>query len=157
MSSKRLTIILLLFLFIGEKATAQNKIDTFINRLHNYDAVSALWMVAPKKTFDSGKIYAHTIERVLENVDIDHIKKTYPKYLLFTRLVQALDDSVRDWIADLLLYRLTLTEISSINIVGCDNRGLWLRKKYDIDKTYKEVDVEMWHKYLAGLSDSAKW
>jgi hypothetical protein len=113
--------------------------------------------VAPKKTFDSGKIYAHTIERVLTRVDIDRIERTYPKYLLMTKLVQSLDDTNRDWYADLLLYRLTLTDILSINIIGCDTREKWLRSNPDMNKTYKEANVEMWHKYLAGLSTSAKW
>ena len=66
------------------------------------------------------RIYVNTIERILTGVDIGRIEKTYPKYLLVTKLVQALDDTARDWYADLLLYRLTLTKILSINIIGCE-------------------------------------
>ena len=155
MDAKFYHMIFLFALFIGENASAQGSIDSFINTLHNTNAVSAVALVAPSKTFDSGKIYGHTTERVLTGLNINRIKKAYPKYLLVKKLVQSLGDSERDWYADLLLYN--LTKISSLNIIPCSTREKWLKPKPNTNMTHKEADVEMWRKYLAGLSISDKW
>jgi hypothetical protein len=144
-------------MFIINNTTAQDKIDSFLNTLHNKDVRSTLSLVAPKRTFDSGRIYAHTVERVLTSINIGQIRKTYPKYLMVSRLVQSLDDPERDWYADLLLYNLNLTRILSLNVVSCDTREKWLRPKPKDNITYKEADVQMWRNYLAGLTPSDKW
>lgn len=146
---------LLLVTFMSKGTFAQSNIDSFINTLHNADAISAIAFVAPKKTFDSGKIYGQTVERILTNLKVSPIEKAYPKYLLITKLVQCLNDPERDWYADLLLCG--LTELSSINILGCSTRERWLKLKSNMNITYKEADVEMWRKYLAGLSKSDHW
>src|SRR5450631_1051942 len=82
---------------------AQTNIDSFVNTLHNKDVTSVLESVAPEKTFDSltGKFYSHSIERVLTSIDVSKLRKAYPKYLIVEKLVRLLDDSERDWYADL--------------------------------------------------------
>jgi hypothetical protein len=66
-----------------------------------------------------------------------------------------LNDSARDWYADLLLYN--LTGMSTMNIVGCDTRIDWIGIKRSAGISYKEVDVEIWRKYLSNISPSSKY
>jgi hypothetical protein len=138
-----------------KSAMAQNNVDSFINTLHNQDVRSELAFVAPKKTFDSGKVYAHTVERVLTSANLGQIRKAFPKYLLVQKLVEALNDPERDWYADLLLYDLTL--VPAFNIFGCDTRDKWLTIDREGIFTYKEEDMQFWRIYLVGLSPSDKY
>ena len=151
----RFYLIFFLTVFINKNLPAQSNIDSFINTLNNTNAKSVIAWVAPKKTFDSGRIYGQTAERIITNIKVSPIKKSYPKYLLISKLVQSLDDPERDWYADLLLY--SLTGISSGNILSCNTREQWLRIKSNMNITYKEADVEVWRKYVAGISVSDKW
>jgi hypothetical protein len=136
---------------------AQGNIDSFANTLNNAEATSALAWVAPTKIYDSStrKIYAHSLERVVTSTNLLKIQKTYPKYLMIGKLVQLLDDSNRDWYANLLLY--SLTNKSSSNIIGCSSRGDWLKIKTNTKYTYKQIDLEIWHKYFSGLSRSSEY
>src|SRR5579863_4592166 len=134
MSLKKSCYLLCLIMLCWEGSTlAQVSIDSFISTLHNIKAESTIAMVLPKRTADGGKVYFSTPERVLTNssgrsVRTSQLKKEYNKYLLISKLIQSLDDSERDWYADLLLYNLNLPDISTSNILGCDNRQKWLRK-----------------------------
>ncbi len=151
----RLTIISLVFFVKYD--LAQDSLQNFLASLNNNDAKSYLALVAPKKFYDSasGRIYAHTIERRLKSIDIDKVQKTFPKYLMVKNLVRLLGDPERDWYADLLLYN--LTRIESLNIVGCDTRNDWLTIKRGTNITYKQLDEEMWMKYLSDLSPSSEY
>jgi hypothetical protein len=142
-------------MFFVKSGLAQDSIYHFLATLNNRDVISYISWVAPDKIADSGKIYAHTFERILKSIDVSKIRKTYPKYLMIENLVLLLDDPDRDWYADLLLYN--LTRLSSINVVGCDNRNDWLRIKRGTNFTYKHFDVEMWKNYLSGLLPSSEY
>ena len=147
--------LLFVSLFLGKGVSAQPNVDSFINTLHNVNAKSVVAWVAPAKRPDSTKIYGSSVERILTNVHIREIKKVYPKYALIRKLIECLDDSDRDWYADLLLY--SLADTSSMNIIPCNTRDQWLKTSLTLHVTHKAVDVEMWHKYLVGLSPSDKW
>ena len=147
--------LLFISIIIGKSVSAQRNVDSFVNTLHNTNAKSAVAWVAPKRRPDSTKIYGSSIERILTNVHIGEIKRVYPKYVLIRKLVECLNDSERDWYADLLLY--SLTDSSSLNIIPCSTRDQWLKVPHDMNVTHKAIDVEMWHKYLVGLSPSEKW
>src|ERR1700761_6346134 len=108
---------------ISKNLSAQSNIDSFINTLHNADAKSVIAWVAPRKTFDSGRIYGQTAERVVTSIKVIPIMKAFPKYLLISKLFQSLDDPERDWYVDLLLY--SLTGKSTKNIFGCSTREQW--------------------------------
>ncbi|HWW39590.1 hypothetical protein, partial [Pedobacter sp.] len=131
-------LILISVMFFVKSGLAQDSIYHFLATLNNRDVISYISWVAPDKIADSGKIYAHTFERILKSIDVSKIRKTYPKYLMIENLVLLLDDPDRDWYADLLLYN--LTRLSSINVVGCDNRNDWLRIKRGTNFTYKHFD-----------------
>jgi len=148
-----LTVIFIIFLF--NHSMAQHPIDSFLLTLHNGDAKSVLESVAPKKTYDSGKFYIHTQERILTSVNVQRLRENYAKYEMIEKLVGLLDDPERDWYANLLLYN--LTRYPSINIWGCNNRQKWLEVNPKTNVSYKETDVKIWHEYLKGLSVDSKY
>jgi hypothetical protein len=77
MNAKFYQVMFLFALFIGKNTSAQGNIDSFINTLHNTDAVSVIALVAPLKPADSGKIFGHTTERVLTSLNYGQIKMAY--------------------------------------------------------------------------------
>ncbi len=132
----------------------QSNIDSFLQSLHNNDVRSKLSSVGPSKTYDSGRIYIHTTERLLTSVDVSHIKESFPRKELIEKLVTLLKDTTRDWYADLLLYN--LTREPSLNILACNTREQWLKINPQTNRPHQQYDVDFWQKYAAGLPPDSK-
>jgi hypothetical protein len=152
----RTLIMLFSIVLTGKCAIAQPNLDSFLNTLHNTDMRLDLAFVAPHERYDTATKYPYfsTIERVVTSVDMSYLMTSFPRYSLIKGLVRLLDDPDRDWYANLLLY--DFARESTAKYMAFDTREKWLRPMPDTTVTYKQTDVEMWRKYLAGLSPSGK-
>lgn len=142
--------------------SAQSNIDSFLLTLHNKDVRFAIAIVEPKQWFDSatGKFNHSTLQPQVWSVNLYWISENFPKYLLVQKLVKLLDDTARDWYANLLLFSLTGAQIP-VNSTGfrffkIDTREKWLqRSSENTEITYKEMDAVMWRNYLSRISPSS--
>jgi hypothetical protein len=138
---------------------AQNNIDSFLVGLHNKDVRFKIIMT--QTFFDSsGHIHPFEFRRILTSLNVSDVKNAYPKYLLIQRLVQLLDDSDKDWYADILLTSLTGVQTlnQKDNLMRIDTREKWLEPAFEnSNMTHKYLDIRFWQNYLFNISPSDKW
>jgi hypothetical protein len=121
-----------------------------------------LVIAEPKRWVDSttGRFNHSTIERRIWSVNFNWIHENFTKYLLVEKLVGLLDDTARDWYANLLLSNITRYNPfnDGITRIRVNSREEWLKQSSENTKiTHKDMDVIMWRNYLSRISPTNKY
>jgi hypothetical protein len=85
------------------------------------------------------------------STNVTELKAKYPQPALVRGLVSLLDDTTRDWYANLLLYQ--LSGRPNEGALGTQSRERWvLPIQKDSTATFRDQDIAMWKKYELELS-----
>jgi hypothetical protein len=130
-------------------------LDKILNTLRNRDLRFVLVKVSPPaaQTYDSVRhvFYVSMFQLRVTSTNVTELKAKYPQPALVRGLVSLLDDTTRDWYANLLLYQ--LSGRPNEGALGTQSRERWvLPIQKDSTATFRDQDIAMWKKYELELS-----
>jgi hypothetical protein len=151
-------LLIMLFSIQGGFTSGQTNMDSLLVNLNNKDVKFKIFL--RQSYFENGELHPFVIHRTVTSVNLTHIIDSFPKYPLISRLVKLLDDSNRDWYANLLLF--SLTGLENIGTKGkimfIKNREDWLKPAFEKSSmSNKYLDERFWQNYLFNLLPSDNW
>jgi hypothetical protein len=143
-------------LAISSAVAQSGKIDSILRTLKNKDLRFDLVTVSPppSETYDSVRhvFNGSQLQLWVTSIDVNALSAKYPLPALVRGLIPLLDDSMRDWYANLLLYQLSGWPNSGA--LGIQSREIWILPiQKGSPTTFKDQDIEMWKKYELKLSN----
>jgi hypothetical protein len=128
-------------------------LDGILNTLNNKDLRIELVKVSPSQPYDSVRhvFYVSMFQLRVTSIDVKALKAKYPLPALIRGISSLLDDTTRDWYANLLLYQ--LSGKPNAGAMGIQSREKWLLPvQKGSSTTFRGQDIEMWKKYESELS-----
>lgn len=117
---------------------SQNKLNNFIANMANDKLVFEVAKVGISRLIDSNRIELPKILVFVKSSDVEGLLKTVKKNKVVKRLIPLLNDSTKDWYANVLLYQITDRDASALLVI--ENRNDWIKRN-------RENDIEYWHAY----------
>jgi len=125
----------IIVLFFWQHSLAQRKLDNFIKSLDNKSLKYDLIVTSPSLHDSTLNISKYLVD--IKSVDLKSLMGKFNFQKLFGALVNCLNDSDRDWYANMLLYAITKKDATIFTVI--ENRNDWIRNGN------KNRDLEYWH------------
>jgi hypothetical protein len=140
---------------INSVSAQSGDLDSFLSTLRNKDLRFKTVVLSPSPpAYDSVRhvFNVSQLQLRITSINVGALKAKYATPTLIRRLVSLLDDSTRDWYANLLLYQ--LSGLPNLGALGIQSRDIWLSPvQKDSPTTYRDRDIAMWRKYELELSN----
>lgn len=145
---------------VVDSVAIDQKIDSFLLKLHNKDAAKQWVLERPKNfsLFDTSIKNGALIDILVIHVAPDSIRlilRRFPQNLLLPKIFQLLNDPERDWYANLLLY--DISKAYTFYIFKINSREEWLSIDPKTNLMYKQEDIAIWKRYEAGINPPSIW
>lgn len=126
-------------LFLPFRLVGQRQINDFIKTVSNDKLVFEVVKVGTAKIIDSNKIELPRNSVIVKSSDVDALLSKVRKSKLIKSLIPLLNDSNKDWYANVLLYQITERDATPFMVI--EDRETWVMRN-------REKDIEYWNNYL---------
>jgi hypothetical protein len=151
-----LFIVAFVSLSINNVSAQSGDLDGTLSALRNNDLRFEAVCISPSpsQTYDTVKhvIYVSMLQLRIKSINVEALQAKYRAPNLVRRLVFLLDDSSRDWYANLLLYQ--ISGLPNAGALAIQSREAWLLPaQKGSPTTFRDQDIAKWKKYELELSN----
>jgi hypothetical protein len=127
-------LIICVFFFLPVTLIGQKEADEFISKISNDKLQFEIAKVGTTQLLDSNRIVLPRDLVMVTSLDVNKMVAEFGQKKVIELLLPLLQDSSKDWYANVLLYDITKRDATPLIVV--DNRPSWINNNHDLDITF---------------------